>query len=154
VVGEFGAGLILMHSRGTVETMASYDLASYPMGVVAAVHAELSESLARARAAGVRDECIVLDPGLGFAKRADDSVTLLARIDEIVALGYPVLIGPSRKRFVGEAAGGLAVEDRLEGTIAACVAARLSGVSLFRVHDVRAVARALALADALVDARA
>jgi dihydropteroate synthase len=78
---------------------------------------------------------------------------VLARLDELVALGFPILVGPSRKRFVGELSGGLPAEDRLEGTIAACVVALLEGARLFRVHDVQPVRRALAVAEALRSAQ-
>jgi dihydropteroate synthase len=76
-------------------------------------------------------------------------VAVLGELDRVLALGRPVMVGPSRKRFVGELAGGLAAEVRLEGTIAACVAALLRGARLFRVHDVGAVRRALAVAEAI-----
>lgn len=152
VVAEAGAGLVLMHSRGTVATMASYALADYGDDPVGAVVAELRGALERARAAGVADAAVVLDPGLGFAKRTEHSIALLARLEEVVALGLPVLIGPSRKRFVGDVAGGLAPGDRLEGTIAACVAGLLHGARIFRVHDVQAVRRALAVGEAILRA--
>jgi dihydropteroate synthase len=141
-VAEHGAGLILMHSRGATDTMASYDLAQYGGDVVA-------ESLARAHDAGVSEQAIVLDPGLGFAKRTPHSLIILAQLSRIVNLGFPVLVGPSRKRFIGETAGGLNAGQRLEGTIAACVLALMHGARLFRVHDVGPVRRALLLADAV-----
>lgn len=152
VVAELGAGIILMHSRGGVEEMARYDLARYGGDPVGEVVAELGESLDRAHAAGIPDRAMVLDPGLGFAKRTEHSLAVLGQLDRIVDLGYPVLVGPSRKRFVGEVAGGLPPEERLEGTIAACVAACLSGAQLFRVHDVLAIRRALAVAEAVASA--
>lgn len=152
VVADAGAGIILMHSRGGVEEMARYDLAHYGADPVGEVVVELGESLGLAHAAGVADQAIVLDPGLGFAKRTEHSLVVLAQLDRIVDLGYPVLVGPSRKRFVGEVAGGLPPEERLEGTIAACVAAYLSGAQFFRVHDVLAIRRALAVAEAVASA--
>lgn len=148
-VAEAGAGLVLMHSRGTVDEMASYDLARYGEDPVGETVAELGAAIERARAAGVPDEHVVVDPGLGFSKRTEHTVGLLRRLDRVAALGRPVLVGPSRKRFVGELAGGLPPEERLEGTIAACVAALLHGARLFRVHDVRAVRRALTVAEAV-----
>jgi dihydropteroate synthase len=153
VVAAAGAGIILMHSRGNVEQMASYDLADYDAEPVAAIVAELAGALDRARAAGIGEDAIVLDPGFGFAKRTEHSVAVLARLDRIVALGRPVLVGPSRKRFVGELTGGLPAAERLEGTIAACVVAALAGARLFRVHDVTPVRRALAVAQAVREAR-
>ncbi|MEX0893351.1 MAG: dihydropteroate synthase [Gemmatimonadota bacterium] len=149
VVGAAGAGLVLMHSRGTVDTMASYELASYGADPVAEVRAELRDALARARAGGVADDALVVDPGLGFAKRTEHSVALLAGLERLGELGCPVMVGPSRKRFLGEVAGGLEAADRLPGTVAACVLAFLAGARLFRVHDVAEVAGALALAEAV-----
>ncbi len=148
-VAEAGAGLVLMHSRGDVATMARYALAEYGEDPVGEVALELDAALSRARRAGVADDAIVLDPGLGFAKRTEHSAALLARLDRIVALGRPVMVGPSRKRFVGELAGGLPPEQRLEPTLAACVVALLRGARLFRVHDVRAARRALTVAEAM-----
>lgn len=144
-----GAGVILMHSRGAAGQLADYALADYPADVTGAVAGELETMRAAAQAAGIADEAIVLDPGLGFAKRTAHSVALLRELHRIVALGAPVLVGPSRKRFVGELAGGLAPEARLPGTIAACVHALAHGARLFRVHDVREVRQALDVAAAL-----
>lgn len=149
VIAEAGAGVILMHSRGGVEEMASYGLAEYGPDPVGEMVGELGESLERARGAGIAASSIVLDPGLGFAKRTEHSVAALAELQRFTALGCPVLVGPSRKRFVGEVAGGLPVEERLEGTVAACVIGYLRGARLFRVHDVGEVRRALALAEAV-----
>lgn len=152
VVAERGAGVILMHSRGEVEEMASYGLADYGPDPVGEIVDELDGALERARALGIAESTIVLDPGLGFAKRTEESIAVLAQLERIRALGHPVLVGPSRKRFVGEVAGGLPPEERLEGTIAACVIALLHGARLFRVHDVGEVRRALAVAEAVARA--
>jgi dihydropteroate synthase len=153
VVAQAGAGLVLMHSRGTVDRMASYEVATYGEDAVGEIASELSASLDRARRAGVAEESIVLDPGIGFSKRTEQSVAVLAHLDRILELGRPVLVGPSRKRFVSELSGGLPVEDRLEGTIAACVVALLAGARIFRVHDVAPVRRALDVAEAVRVAR-
>jgi dihydropteroate synthase len=149
VAAQAGAGLILMHSRGPVERMASYDLALYGDDPVGEIVAELKDALARAAAAGVAEDAVVLDPGLGFSKRTEHSVAVLAHLDRLLDLGRPVLIGPSRKRFVGELAGGLPAQDRLEATIGACVAGLFRGARLFRVHDVAPVRRALDVAEAI-----
>jgi dihydropteroate synthase len=143
-----GAGLILMHSRGGVAEMAQYAQAEYGDDCVGDVVSGLGRSVEAARAAGVPDAAIVLDPGLGFAKRTHHSLALLGGLGRIAALGFPVMVGPSRKRFIGEAAGGLHPEERLPGTIAACVVALLRGARLFRVHDVAPVRHALDLAAA------
>ncbi|MEJ2678142.1 MAG: dihydropteroate synthase [Gemmatimonadota bacterium] len=149
LVAEHGAGLVLMHSRGKVERMASYEEADYQADPVGLVVEELSASLRRARAAGIDDQSVVLDPGLGFAKRTGHSVAVLAGLPRIAALGRPILVGPSRKRFIGELAGGVPVDQRLPGTIAACVAALERGASIFRVHDVGPVRQALTVAQAI-----
>jgi len=149
VCAAAGAGVVLMHSRGTVQDMASYTQAQYS-DVVADVVEELDRAATLGLEAGVSAEHIVLDPGLGFAKRTDHSIALLAQLQRIRELGYPVLVGPSRKRFVGELSGTSAPEDRLEGTIGACVAALWQGARIFRVHDVLPVRRALLIADTIL----
>jgi dihydropteroate synthase len=149
VAADAGAGLILMHSRGTVASMARYELADYGPDCVADVRSELATSIALARARGVGDDAIVVDPGLGFAKTTAHSLAVLAGLARLDELGCPIMVGPSRKRFIGEASGDVGVDDRLEGTIAACVIAALNGARLFRVHDVAAARRALDLTAAV-----
>jgi dihydropteroate synthase len=146
---EFGAGLVLMHSRGTVADMATYAHARYD-DVVAEVESELREALARAAAAGVEPTRIVLDPGLGFAKRAEHSLAVLRGLARVVALGRPVLAGASRKRFVGELSGVAEPAARVYGSVGAHVAALARGARLFRVHDVRAHREALDVAWAVL----
>jgi dihydropteroate synthase len=116
--------------------------------VAVEVAAELREAAARAEAAGIARERIVLDPGFGFAKTPEQSFRLLAELDPIVGLGYAVLVGPSRKRFLG-AATGRPPEDRDRATAVACALAWQRGARLFRVHDARLAREALALACAL-----
>jgi dihydropteroate synthase len=152
VVASTRAGLILMHSRGDIEHMARYDLADYADDVADDVARELTQAIERARAHGVSDDAIVVDPGLGFAKRTEHSLALLAQLQRIARLGQPVLVGPSRKRFTGDVSGGLPAEERLEATLAACVVAFMNGARLFRVHDVRAARRALDMAAAVAGA--
>lgn len=150
VCAERGAGLILMHSRGNVPTMATYTHAIYGPDVTGEVSNELGRQVGIARAAGVPAESIVLDPGVGFAKRAKHSLTVLAELPRIVALGYPVLVGVSRKRFIGEITGVKTAADRVFGTVGANVAALARGARLFRVHDVRAAREALDVAWAIL----
>ncbi|HEX9051530.1 MAG TPA: dihydropteroate synthase [Anaeromyxobacter sp.] len=147
---EAAVPVVLMHTRGTPAEMASR--ATYG-DVVADVGRELSLALARAEAAGVARERTILDPGIGFAKTAEQSVELLARVGELRALGRPLLVGPSRKSFIGKLTGA-AVGDRLPGTLAAVVACVLAGVELVRVHDVAAARQAARVAAALRDAGA
>ena len=148
LVAEMGAGVVLMHMRGTPATMTSH--ARYER-VAADVAAELQDSVTEARAAGVPDEAVVLDPGLGFAKDAGQSLELLSDLGPLRDLGFPMLIGPSRKSFLG-AILRVPPERRLPGTLAACVAAYLEGVRVFRVHDVEPVVQALDVAEAIMDA--
>jgi dihydropteroate synthase len=144
VARESEAGLILMHMRGTPATMD--DLAKYAH-VAAEVAAELAARAAQAEQEGISRERIVLDPGFGFAKTATQNFRLLDELATIVALGYPVAVGLSRKRFLG-AATGRPVEDRDRATAVACALAWERGARLFRVHDVATTREALALASA------
>ena len=147
VAAAAGAGLILMHMRGDPLTMqrdVEYD------DVVREVSEALRGSVERAESRGCRPESLVVDPGLGFGKSAAGNLELLARLDELLPLGRPIHVGPSRKSFIG-AALDVPVEERLEGTIAASVIALTRGARLFRVHDVRAARRALDLAQAILD---
>jgi dihydropteroate synthase len=147
VVRAAGAGVVLMHMRGEPQTM---DALAHYRDVVAEVAAELAERRDAAVAAGVAREAIVLDPGLGFAKGAAHNLALLDALGTLTALGHPVMVGPSRKRFLG-AVTGRPVEQRDAATEAACVAARIRGAQLFRVHDVAAAREALAVADAVLE---
>jgi dihydropteroate synthase len=144
VVARAEAGVILMHMRGTPATMD--DLATYAH-VAPEVAAELSATADTAERAGIARERIVLDPGFGFAKTATQNFRLLDELATIVALGYPVAVGLSRKRFLG-AATGRPVEDRDRATAVACGLAWERGARLFRVHDVAMAREALALAGA------
>ena len=145
VAAQSRAGLVLMHSRGDVSDMASYDHAHYPAGVVPAVVGELRQRLEAARLAGVEFEATVVDPGLGFAKTPLQSITLCRQLGALRALGRPILVGPSRKRFIGELTGQ-PVERRDLGTAAACLLAWQQGARLFRVHEVVPTRDALAVA--------
>ena len=138
------AGVILMHMRGTPATMD--DLATYAH-VAPEVAAELAATAEKAERAGIARERIVIDPGFGFAKTATQNFRLLDELATIVALGYPVAVGLSRKRFLG-AATGRPVEDRDRATAVACALAWERGARLFRVHDVAMTREALALAGA------
>ena len=142
---ERGAGLVLMHSRGSVADMATFAHAEY-RDVVAEVVAELGESVVIARKAGVQDQQIVLDPGVGFSKKSEHSLAILAGLRRLTNLGFPVLVGASRKRFIGEITGVGESGLRLGGTLGASVAALALGAHIFRVHDVREHREALDVA--------
>jgi dihydropteroate synthase len=148
VAAASGAGVILMHSRGGLLEIASYTHADYAGDVVGGVITELRESLSAATAAGIDADAVVIDPGLGFSKTPEQSVELFDQLAALQALGRPVLVGPSRKRFLG-AVTGLPVEERDRATAAACALAWERGARLFRVHAVAAAREALALAHAL-----
>jgi len=149
---DLRAGVVLMHSRGTTSTMATLDHAEYEGDVVAMVRRELSDAAARAVSAGIPDENIILDPGLGFAKTAEHNLLITDRLAELVALGRPVLVGPSRKRFLGSVTGR-EVAERDMATAAACVVAYERGATLFRVHNVALTRDALAVAHAVRGSR-
>jgi dihydropteroate synthase len=142
---ESGVGVILMHSRGKVGEMATYAHAEY-RDITEEVIAELRTRVSAARNSGIDNQALVLDPGIGFSKRTEHSIRLLADLPAIVSLGLPVLVGVSRKRFIGEITGVTTPADREEGTMAANVVALTSGARLFRVHDVRAARRSLDVA--------
>lgn len=145
VVAERGAGIVVMHMRGTPADMS--EKATYE-DVVDEVVAELGESVAHARTAGVESERIVVDPGIGFAKKAEQSLALIAATDRIAAMGFPVLVGPSRKSFLGSVLGVPPME-RAVGTAVACLLAYQKGARIFRVHDVAPTVQALAVARAV-----
>lgn len=142
------AGAILMHSRGSVSTMARLDHAEYVPEVVTAVREELRTALDGALAAGVPVDAIVLDPGFGFAKTAEQNLRLLDQLHALQPLGRPLLVGPSRKRFLGSVTGREAGE-RDAATAAACVLAYERGARLFRVHNAAVTRDALAVAHAV-----
>ncbi len=148
VVAHAGAGAILMHSRGQVADMASLDHAVFPDGVLAGVAGELAQALERARRGGVSAERLVVDPGLGFGKSPEHNLELVRGLGALRALGRPIAVGPSRKRFLG-AVTGRSADSRDVATAGTCVAAWQSGARLFRVHEPAAVADALAMAAAI-----
>lgn len=145
VIAEADVPVVLMHARGEPGNMIEH--ASY-QDVVAEVARELREAVARARVAGVSDDAIVIDPGIGFAKRAEHSLMILRHTSALRSLGRPLLVGPSRKSFI-EAVLDLPTEERLEGTAAAVAAAVLYGANILRVHDVAAMRRVVAVAAAI-----
>ena len=135
-----------MHRRGSPQTMQS--LVDYA-DVVTDVIKELKESIQEAEARGVSMEQIVCDPGIGFAKTPEQNFELLARLSEFKVWNRPILIGPSRKSFIGSVTGQ-DPEHRLFGTVAACVLAYERGANILRVHDVKEVKEALLVAEAII----
>ena len=146
LVADRGATCVLMHMLGEPRTMQDdprYD------DVVAEVKSFLEERLAFAVAAGIPEDKIWLDPGIGFGKTAEHNLELLRRLDEIAAVGRPVVVGTSRKSFLGKITGK-SEEGRLAGTVATNVMALERGAQVFRVHDVAEVGDALRVASALL----
>ncbi len=144
VVAERGAGLCLMHMRGEPRTMQHDPRYGDVVGEVAAF---LAERMELAVSCGIDEERIALDPGIGFGKTAEHNLELLRRLDEFAALGRPVLIGTSRKSFLGRLTGR-DVDGRLAATIASNVMALERGARIFRVHDVAPIRDALTVATA------
>jgi dihydropteroate synthase len=140
--GRTGAGLVLMHMRGEPGTMQ--DDTRY-RDLFGEISGALDRSAALAVERGVKAEQIVVDPGIGFGKSMEGNLQIIAQSGRFCSGRYPVLLGPSRKSFIGKLLN-VGVDERLEGTIAACVAGLLAGARLFRVHDVLPVRRALDLA--------
>jgi len=155
VVARQRAPVILMHNRSKpsnaeVEArLGGRYVAMEYADLMEDVKCELLGSIALARAAGVADEHIILDPGIGFGKTVEQNLTLINRLDEIKALGFPVLLGPSRKSFIGYTLN-LPADQRLEGTAAAVAVGIARGTDIVRVHDVAAMARVARMSDALV----
>jgi dihydropteroate synthase len=149
-IARAGAGVILMHSRGSILEIASYTHTDYGDDLVGTVLAELRQSLAQAAAAGIGPDAIVVDPGLGFAKTVEQSIALFDQLAALEALGRPILVGPSRKRFLGSFTG-MPVEERDRATAVACALAYQRGARLFRVHAVEAAGEALKVVSAVED---
>jgi dihydropteroate synthase len=144
VAAEIGAAVVLMHNRGRSREM--YREANY-IDVAAEVTRELGAAIARACDAGVRREAIIVDPGLGFAKRAEHSYEVLARLDALHALDRPILCGPSRKSFLTAAVGKKVPAEREWATAAAIAASVFSGAHIVRVHRVAEMVDVVKVAD-------
>jgi dihydropteroate synthase len=146
LVASRGAAAILMHARGNFETM--HERTDYG-DVVAEVIVELQEALKRAAHCGVERTQLIIDPGLGFSKRAAHSFAVLAGLTAIAEMGLPILIGPSRKSFLASATGPLSSEDRDWATAAAITASVLAGAHIVRVHNVEKMVHVVRVADRL-----
>jgi dihydropteroate synthase len=155
VVKRFSVPVILMHNRSNPKSAEIRDrLGGRYVGVdyddlLADVRGELLESVEIAKAAGIPEGHIILDPGIGFGKTVAQNLELLDRLGEIRALGYPVLLGPSRKSFIGYTLD-LPPDQRVEGTGAAVAVGIARGADIIRVHDVTEMARVARMTDAIV----
>lgn len=142
-----GAALIVMHMRGSphdMQTRTDYK------DVVRDIISELWDSIEIAKRAGVGEDAIIVDPGIGFAKTAEQSMEILARLNELKILQRPICIGTSRKSFLERLAGASEPRDRLAGTLAACTIAIMNGADIVRVHDVRAAKDVAAVVDRIM----
>ena len=155
VVARRRVPVILMHNRSNPanaevrERLGGHYTGVQYENLIADVKRELLESVALAHAAGIPDEHIILDPGIGFGKTVEQNLELIDRLDEICALGYPLLLGPSRKSFIGYTLD-LPPDQRVEGTAAAVAVGITRGANIVRVHDVQVMARVARMTDAIV----
>lgn len=149
-VADTGAGLVLMHIRGEPKTMQ--DAPRYDH-LMAEVLRYLRRGLALAEEAGVPEEATIVDPGIGFGKRLEHNLEILGELSQIRSLGRPILVGPSRKRFLGQVTGAQDPAERVWGTAASCALAVAAGAAILRVHDVAAMRQASAVAHAVARAR-
>lgn len=145
VVARAGAPVVLMHMQGTPDTMQR---APHYADVVAEITDWLRAAATEARARGVAEDRILIDPGLGFGKRPEHNLRLLRSLDRLVETGYPVVVGPSRKSMIGAVVGG-DPDDRLMGTAAAVAWAAAAGAAVVRVHDVKAMRQVVDMVEAV-----
>lgn len=149
VVSEFRVPVIIMHMKGTPKDMQldpAYD------DVVEEIREFFSDRIRYALQSRIGEEMIILDPGIGFGKTTDHNLEIIRRLDEFAVFNRPVLIGPSRKAFIGKILGGAPPQERVEGTAAAVACAIMKGASIVRVHDVKAMVRTVKVSDAIVRA--
>jgi len=154
VVARHGAAIVLMHMRGTPRTMQKMPFAK---NVMKDVFNGLRQSVALARSAGIAKDKIVIDPGIGFGKSFEQNYEFLAKLTEFAKLGYPLLVGPSRKGFLAKTLARhgkpAPVEERLWGTAATVTASILGGAHMVRVHDVKEIVQVARIADCIASAR-
>jgi dihydropteroate synthase len=148
VAARYDAGLILMHSRGTFETMHKQEPVA---DIISEVARDWRRAIEEAERRGVKREKIVLDPGIGFSKTQKQNVELIAKLSVLARefSEFPLLVGTSRKSFIGHLLGGAPVNRRVHGTMASVTAAVLAGAAIVRVHDVRAAIETVRVADAI-----
>lgn len=149
LVAESGLPVVLMHMQGSPRSMQ--DNPSYK-DVVSYIKAFFEERIEYAKSRGVAEEQIILDPGIGFGKTLAHNLEIIKRLSEFTELGYPILVGASRKSMIGEILGA-GPENRLEGSLAVAVASIMNGASILRVHDVAETVRAARVADAVLRGR-
>jgi len=146
LVAEKNVPVILMHIKGTPRDMQKEPHYEDIMGEIKDY---FTAQIAKAKKAGISNTNIILDPGIGFGKRLEDNFELIRELKQICAMGYPVLIGPSRKSFIGTALN-LPVTERLEGTLASITAGLMNGARIVRVHDVVSVRRTVTITEKIM----
>ena len=147
VIADKACPYVLTHSRGNSMTMDS--LARYS-NIVNDVKNELSKQIDLALSKGIKNEQIIIDPGIGFAKNVDQNLTLLKNIDEFVSMNYPVLIGPSRKRFIGSVINEPDPKKRIFGTSAVACLCVIAGVDILRVHDIKQISQVIIMTKSII----
>lgn len=147
-VAEAGAGLVLMHSRGTPATMHRLPPVA---DIMEEIKSSLRSSIAMANRRGVKSDSIVIDPGIGFGKTQEQNIEVIAKLDQLASAfqDMPILVGTSRKSFIGKVLDNAPATDRLHGTMATVTAAVLRGAHIVRVHDVKAAVETVRMADAI-----
>lgn len=145
VVKDFDVPVVIMHIKGTPKDMQ--DNPHYH-NLMMEINAYFLERISFAKRSGINDNQIILDPGIGFGKTVEDNFTIIKELNTITGLGYPVLVGPSRKSFIGQTLN-LPENERVEGTAAAVVASVINGARIVRVHDVKEMWRVVKIADKL-----
>ena len=148
-IKETGAAVVLMHIRGTPQNMQKGNLVY--ADIMGEIIAYLKKSSEKAVKAGIEKDCLVIDPGIGFGKTPEDNYKIIKNLSELKGLGMPVMVGTSRKSFIGKLTGG-EPRQRLEGTAATVAAAIMNGCHIVRVHDVAAMKKVAAITDAIVHA--
>lgn len=147
LVSDYNAGVVIMHMKGDPKTMQESPV--YENGVVNELRDYLKSQTDAARGAGIKRQSIIIDPGIGFGKTIEHNLEIIRNLKQFKKLGFPVLVGPSRKSFIGKILNNLPADQRLEGTLAAIVAASIGGADIIRVHDVKECVRAIRIADAI-----
>lgn len=153
VAARSGSGIVLMHSRGEFGSMHDQEPVE---GIFAEVRKDLARAIDAAVSAGISRQKIALDVGIGFGKTLEQNLALIGRLNEIAAdlRDFPILVGASRKSFIGKLTGGVSADQRLGGSLAAAIVAAQNGARILRVHDIRETVQALQIAAAIRDAAA
>lgn len=146
VAAKSGASVVIMHMQGTPENM---QLNPNYNNVVEEIYEYLDYRAYKAIEAGIGEDKIIIDPGIGFGKTLEDNLEILNRLSEFNSMGYPLLVGVSRKSFIGSLLGGVSAQDRFEGSLAAAVCAFLNGAGILRVHDVKETINAIKVAKSI-----